>query len=86
MAFEKMNLFGDADPKKQSQNKMVELIGEISAVFFESPDSLFKVLLVTVEEDDFDWSEEQIVVTGNIGDVQEGQKYQFNGKLIAHPK
>ena len=34
MAFEKMNLFGDADPKKQSQNKMVELIGEISAVFF----------------------------------------------------
>jgi exodeoxyribonuclease V alpha subunit len=85
MAFEKMNLFGESNTE-QSQNKMVELVGEISAVFFESPDSLFKVLLVTVEENDFDWDKDQIVVTGNMGEVQENQKYQFNGKLVSHPK
>jgi exodeoxyribonuclease V alpha subunit len=86
MAFEKVNLFGEPEPKVAAENSAVELVGEISAVFFESPDSLFKVLLVTAEDHDFEWDEDQIVVTGNIADVQEGQKYRFKGKLVSHPK
>lgn len=86
MAFEKMDLFGNADAKSPKLDNKVELVGEISAVFFESPDSLFKVLLITVEENDFNWDEDQIVVTGNIADIQEGQKYRFSGKLVSHPK
>lgn len=87
MAYEKLNLFGDSNEEQPAQmNTKVELVGEISAIFFESPDSLFKVILVTVEESDFEWDEDQIVVTGNIADVQEGQKYRFSGKLVTHPK
>lgn len=91
MAFEKLNLFGDegsaAPPKKAtSMNKMVELTGTVNAVFFESPTSLFKVVLIDVVDQDFDWKEPQIVVTGNMAEVQEGAKYQFKGKLVEHPK
>ena len=67
-------------------NANTNLIGKISSVFFESPDSLFKVVLVTVKEDNFDWDENQIVVTGNMTNIVEGNTYQFEGKIVSHPK
>lgn len=62
------------------------LIGQVVTTFFASPDSFYKVLLIHVEESNFDWSEDEIVTTGNFGDVDDDALYRFEGKLVDHPK
>jgi exodeoxyribonuclease V alpha subunit len=54
--------------------------------FFSSADSFYKVLLVKVTEQNIDWSEDEIVVTGNFADIQEETTYRFTGKTVTHPK
>ncbi len=55
-------------------------------LFFESPDSFYKVLLVKVSQTNLDWRGDEIVVTGNFADVTEEMPYRFFGKLVEHPK
>lgn len=43
-------------------------------------------MLIEVEETNADYSENNIVITGNFGRVQEGATYQFTGKFTNHPK
>lgn len=62
------------------------LIGKVVTVFFSSADNFYKVLLVQVEETNLDWTEPEIVVTGNFGDVDDDSLYRFEGKLVDHPK
>lgn len=76
---EEMNLF--EVPEKSSF-----FIGRLQADIFDSPDSFYKVLLVSVEENNFDWDEEEITVTGSFGDLSDDQTYRFEGKLVNHPK
>ncbi|MEY8441927.1 ATP-dependent RecD-like DNA helicase [Lactobacillaceae bacterium 24-114] len=76
---EEMNLF--EVPEKPSF-----FIGRLQADIFDSPDSFYKVLLVSVEENNFDWDEEEITVTGSFGDLSDDQTYRFEGKLVNHPK
>lgn len=62
------------------------IVGKVAAVFFSSADSFYKVLLVKVTEQNIDWSEDEIVVTGNFADIQEETTYRFTGKTVTHPK
>lgn len=61
-------------------------IGQVQSEIFTSPDSFYKVLAVSVEEANFDWSETEITVTGSFGDLSDDQTYRFEGQLIEHPR
>ena len=62
------------------------IIGEVLAIYFSNPSNFYKVMLIEVEETNADYSENNIVITGNFGRVQEGATYQFTGKFTNHPK
>lgn len=81
MMSENLSLFDDATNFQPNY-----VVGKVAAVFFSSPDSFFKVLLVHVDETDLDWVEDEIVVTGSFGDVAEEGTYRFFGKVVDHPK
>lgn len=61
-------------------------IGQVQSEIFTSPDSFFKVLIVSVEEANFDWHEPKITVTGSFGDLSDDQTYRFEGKIVEHPR
>lgn len=61
-------------------------IGQVQSEIFTSPDSFFKVLIVSVEEANFDWHETEITVTGSFGDLSDDQTYRFEGKIVEHPR
>lgn len=60
--------------------------GEIAAVYFSSPSNYYKVILVKIESTNTKVDESQTVVTGNFGQIQEGDSYKFFGKWMDHPK
>ncbi|GAB6092304.1 SF1B family DNA helicase RecD2 [Furfurilactobacillus curtus] len=62
------------------------VVGKVAAIFFSSPDSFYKVLLVRVDHSSLDWTDDEVVVTGSFGDVAEETTYRFIGKMIEHPK
>lgn len=62
------------------------VVGTVSAVFFASNDSFYKVMLVKVSETSLDWHEDEIVVTGNFSDIKDDVTYRFTGKRVEHPK
>lgn len=74
-----MNLF--ENPSESSF-----FVGKVEATFFASQDNFYKVLLVKVEETSFDWHDDEVVVTGNFGEINEETSYRFEGKLVDHPK
>lgn len=61
-------------------------IGQVQSEIFTSPDSFYKVLAVSVEEANFDWSENEITVTGSFGELSDDQTYRFEGQLVEHPR
>lgn len=61
-------------------------IGQVQSEIFTSPDSFFKVLIISVEEANFDWHEPEITVTGSFGDLSDDQTYRFEGKIVEHPR
>ncbi len=61
------------------------IVGKVAAVFFSSADSFYKVLLVKVTEQNIDWSEDEIVVTGNFADIQEETTYRLPVKRSRIP-
>lgn len=60
--------------------------GRLKAIFFSSNDSFYKVVLVEITDTNINWPEDEIVVTGNFGDLVEENSYHFTGKLIDHPR
>lgn len=60
--------------------------GEINRIIFENPSNFFKILLVDIEDTDSDYDNFEIIVTGTIADVIEGEPYTFWGELTQHPK
>lgn len=81
MATESLDLFA-SDRGDQADY----VVGTVSAVFFASQDSFYKVMLVKVSETSLDWHEDEIVVTGNFADVKDDVSYRFTGKKVEHPK
>lgn len=61
-------------------------IGQVQSEIFTSPDSFYKVLIVSVEDANFDWNENEITVTGSFGDLTDDQTYRFEGQLVDHPR
>ena len=83
MTDDQVNLFSDG-PAGETVSHFI--VGKVAAVFFSSSDSFYKVLLVKVSEQNIDWHEDEIVVTGNFADIQEETTYRFTGKTVRHPK
>ncbi|WP_081460879.1 YrrC family ATP-dependent DNA helicase [Fructobacillus fructosus] len=51
--------------------------GVLQNVIFAAKDSYFKILSVQVESDDFDWDEDELIVTGTFASVKPGSTYAF---------
>ena len=62
------------------------LSGELKAIFFENHANFYKVLLIEITEDTLSLDKEEIVVTGNFGDVTKDTPYRFYGTVTNHPK
>lgn len=63
-----------------------KIIGRIQAIFYQNPTNFYKVMLIEVEESEPSIDELEMVVTGNFGDMMEGESYQFSGQFVTHPK
>ena len=47
--------------------------GTIGRVIFENASNFFRILLLEIDETDSDFEDYEIIVTGTMGDVMEGQ-------------
>lgn len=77
---ESLDLFSAESSKKEN------VIGKVEAIFFESSETFYKVIQVKVSEVNFEWANDDIVITGNFADLIEGNDYHFEGQLVKHPK
>lgn len=69
-----------------NENEELYVTGEVLAIYFSNPSNFYKVILVEVDDTNSDYLENNIVITGNIGNIQEGSSYQFYGEFTNHPK
>ncbi len=61
--------------------------GTIERIIFENPSNFFRILLLDIEDTDAeDFEDFEIIVTGSMADVIEGEDYTFWGSLVQHPK
>ena len=60
--------------------------GKVLAIFFSNPSNYYKVMKILIEETDSLYNEEEIVVVGNFGQIQEDETYEFFGELKEHPR
>lgn len=60
--------------------------GTIDRIVFENPANFYKILLLEIEETNSDFDDYEIIVTGTMADVIEGEDYRFYGHLVTHPK
>lgn len=60
--------------------------GTIDRVIFENTSNFFKIILLKIDDTDSDFDDFEIIVTGTIADVIEGENYTFWGELTQHPK
>lgn len=65
---------------------MAEFNGKVNNIVFENDQDLFKIIDVDIIGELEDYSDNQIVVTGNFGDIQIDSTYQFTGRLVMHNK
>lgn len=61
--------------------------GSIERVIFENASNFFKIILLHISETNAkDYEEEEIIVTGTVADIAEGEDYTFFGELVQHPR
>ncbi|MEW4354588.1 ATP-dependent RecD-like DNA helicase [Streptococcus pneumoniae] len=60
--------------------------GTIERIIFENPSNFFRILLLEIEETNSEFDEPEIIVTGTMADIMEGEDYIFWGELVQHPK
>ena len=60
--------------------------GTIDRIIFENPANFFRILLLEIDETNADFDDVEIIVTGAMADVIEGENYRFYGQLVTHPK
>lgn len=70
----------------EDQTEQPYLLGKVSTIFFTAADSFYKVVLLKVLENNFDWTEPEIVATGSFGELREESTYRFYGKVVQHAK
>ena len=65
----------------------VYFTGTIERIIFENSSNFYRILLLEIEDtnaEDFD--DFEIIVTGTMADVIEGEKYTFWGQIVQHSK
>lgn len=62
------------------------IVAEVQAIYFSSPSNYYKVILVEIKETNGDYDENNVVITGNFGRIQESSSYKFYGEFTNHPK
>ncbi|MEQ9809710.1 SF1B family DNA helicase RecD2 [Streptococcus jiangjianxini] len=60
--------------------------GTIDRIIFENASNFFKILRLEIDDTNSDFDDFDIIITGTIGDVVEGDTYTFWGELVQHPK
>ena len=60
--------------------------GTVERIIFENPNNFFRILLLDIEDTDAEFDDFEIIVTGTMADIMEGQDYTFWGSLVQHPK
>lgn len=60
--------------------------GTVERIIFENPNNFFRILLLNIEDTDAEFDDFEIIVTGTMADIMEGQDYTFWGTLVQHPK
>ncbi|WP_394405014.1 SF1B family DNA helicase RecD2 [Streptococcus sp. 20-1249] len=60
--------------------------GTIDRIIFENPSNFYKILLLEIDDSDADFEDYEVIVTGTIADIIEGEEYRFYGQLVTHPK
>lgn len=73
-------------PNHLNKTEELYIIGEVQAIYFSNASNYYKVILVEIEETNTEHTENNIVITGNFGRIQEGGSYQFFGSLTNHPR
>lgn len=62
------------------------VIGEVLSIYYSNPSNFYKVMLVKIDETDKELKDDEIVITGNFGQIQTGDHYHFSGNWTEHPK
>lgn len=62
------------------------IVGKVVAIFYQNPSNFYKVILIKITDTNSDNTDDEIVVTGNFGDIQEDELYRFFGVFVEHPK
>ncbi|MCS4488252.1 SF1B family DNA helicase RecD2 [Streptococcus sciuri] len=60
--------------------------GNIERIIFENSHNFFKILLLNIEETDSLFDDGEIIITGIMAEIMEGETYTFWGDLVRHPK
>ena len=61
--------------------------GTIERIIFENPSNFYRILLLEIEDTDAeDFDDFEIIVTGTMADVIEGEDYTFWGQIVQHSK
>lgn len=64
----------------------ITVSGRIERIIFENPSNFYKILLLEIEETTGDIDDYDLIVTGTMADVFEGEDYTFYGQLVTHAK
>lgn len=60
--------------------------GTIDRIIFENPANFYRILLLEIDETNADFDDIEIIVTGTMADVIEGENYRFYGQVVTHSK
>lgn len=61
--------------------------GSIQRIIFENASNFFKIILLEINETNAPaYDQEEIIVTGTVADIVEGEDYKFFGDLVHHPR
>ena len=65
----------------------VYFTGTIERIIFENVSNFYRILLLDIEDTDAeDFDDFEIIVTGTMADVIEGEEYTFWGQIVQHSK
>ena len=60
--------------------------GQVKNILFAAQDSFYKVMIIEVADQNFDYDDTELTVTGSFGDIQIGASYEFKGRLTTHAR
>ncbi|MFS1663636.1 ATP-dependent RecD-like DNA helicase [Streptococcus sp. zg-JUN1979] len=60
--------------------------GTVDKIIFANDSNFFKILLLILEDTNSDYDGMEIIITGSMAEIIEGEDYTFWGELSLHPK